>query len=1250
MNLPQKNLSHHSPSVTNLQGNNPGQLQIISNVSNQSMPGLSQFGFGCNQIQPVLNQVGASTNQEANNQVYAGPGQFQPVFGQSLCNDSLIPTVVEQNNASSVERELGVRQMNKRPSQILPLPVNIAAVQNNASSSNNNSGGPISMEVYSCQNVVSEASQLHFGLSKSEDVNSHLNLDACTKQHQDGITSHSDAILRKNLSFSRVLPDTLKDGNLSLQSSVDPNCRRSQAEKRGFLSGVRNATAGEASQTVLYSADISKSAPEITYITPACETTAETGVNSIDITKSTPRITYIAAAGENSGQTGGVNTNTISSTPQITYIAPAGVTNSQAGVNTNIKSAPHITYIAPAGETSGQAGVSTNTIKSTPQIAYIAPAGETSGQAGVNTNTISSTPQITYITPAGESSGQVRVDTNTIKSTPQITYITPAGVTCSQTGVNTNMPTPQITYVAPDGERSDQVGNNTNTITSTPQITYITAAGATSSQTGVNTNTITSTPQITYIAPAGQTSGQAGVSTDTTTATPQITYFIIDQNGSVNTYATSDRTTESQLFSINNANTNGGTATSFEILIPAEQQIDSVKKSSNVDTDNLVDLPLLRIEGVDARIEQGSQIFEAVPISQSDKHFIPQSNCTSQGDCTEQISDDNVDKSDNISVEPVDVMLPTGLQATSHIQNLVLPSNLQQHMVAEPNNELDSTGETVLIKPVTNMDEITREMVSESGVNKKSANGKRKHKKKERYVEQNRRKTERGSEDMFGDKSVDLNDEQNQTNVNFINQEAETVHLPRHLPVTAMPRNELHLTNTSETGGISADKHQMKVRKSERRHRRSRHPSKEEGFQKLQSKSGKIFLQSNSPTKREAKELFSKTQHKEDNVSLEDREKTPCTTTSSTDMAACVSARSALFTDRSMVEHSVVTTTSSTGMAACVSARSALFTDRSMVEHSVVPIECSTIDLSENVAEVSEKCSEANTEPELHAEIKSTSNKTSNVTAKVKNKLRQRLNIPILPKTQNSTNPPPVPLQPLQSSLFVVAPSSQDINNYLHMTKSTVIQPQRLAVPTSYSSQPIHSIVSKPSHPGSLTINPSSDAIVNTYSTNKVSGTSLGIDSFGRNVTIDYRTDSSSDLVTVGNFPQVFLKSIHDTHPSYITAGMPNINQYDQSLSLAKRSNVQPVQTQPFSHSLINVPQSIVSSGKPKTGILANWKETPNNVPRSVHRTTTVLLPSAAALKSDCELVSPSHLVELSSDMIQSGIQQELNLLKGHPD
>ena len=1164
------------------------------------MPGLNQFGFGCNQIQPVLNQFGASANQEANNQVYASPGQFQPVFGQSLCNDSLIPTVVEQNNSSSVERGFGVRQMNNRPSQILPLPVNIASVQNNASSSNNNSGGPISMEVYSCQNVVSEASQLHFGLSKSEDVNSHLNLDACTKQHQDGITSHSDAILRKNLSFSRVLPDTLKDGNLSLQSPVGANCRQSQAEKRGFLSGVRTATAGETSQTVLYSADISKSAPEITYIIPACETTGEAGVNPIDITKSTP---------------------------QITYISPAGETSVQTGVNTNISS--------------------------TPQIAYIAPAVVTSCQAGINTNTITSTPQIAFIAPAGETSGQVRVDTNTFKSTPQITYIAPAGATSSQTGVNTSITsTPQITYIAPAGETSGQAGVSTNTITSTPQITYIAPAGETSGQAGNNTNTITSTPQIAYIAPASDTNDQTEVNTNNITATPQITYFIIDQNGSVNTYATSDRTTESQLFSINNANTNGGTARSFEILIPAEQQTDSVKTSSNVDTDNLVDLPLLRIEGVDARIEQGSQIFEAVPISQSDEHFIPQSNCTSQGESMEQISDQNVDKSNNTSVEPVDVRLPTGLHATTQIQNLVLPSNLQQHIVAEPNNELDSTGGTVSIKPVTNMDEITREMVSESGVNKKSANGKRKHKKKERYVEQNRRKTERRSEDMFGDKSVGLNDEQNQTNVNFINQGAETVHLPRHLPVTAMPRNELHLTNTSETGGISADKHQMKVRKSERRHRRSRHPSKEEGFQKLQSKSGKIFLQSNTPTKREAKELFSKTQHNEGNESLEDNEETPCTTTSSTDKTNCVSARSSLFSDRSMVEHSVVTTTSSTGMAACVSARSALFTDRSMVEHSVVPTECSTIDLSENVLEVGEKelplRSERNTEPELHAEIRNTSYKTSNVTVKVKNKLRQRLNIPILPKTQNSTNPPPVPLQPLQSSLFVVAPSSQDISNYLHMTKSTVIQPQRLAVPSS--SQPIHSIVSKPSHPGSLTINPSSDAIVNTYSTNKVTGTSFGIDSFGRNMTIDYRTDSSSDLVTVGNFPQVFLKSIHDSHPSYIPAGIPNINQYDQSLSLAKRSNVQPVQTQPFSHSLISVPQSIISSGKPKTGVLSNWKETPNNVPRSVHRNTTVLLPSAAALKSDCELVSPSHLVELSSDIIQSGIQQELNLLKGHPD
>ena len=82
--------------------------------------------------------------------------------------------------------------------------------------------------------------------------------------------------------------------------------------------------------------------------------------------------------------------------------------------------------------------------------------------------------------------------------------------------------------------------------------------------------------------------------------------------------------------------------------------------------------------------------------------------------------------------------------------------------------------------------------------------------------------------------------------------------------------------------------------------------------------------------------------------------------------------------------------------------------------------------------------------------VKKTRNKI-HLTNTVKDKLRQSLNIPILPKptsSHHSLGQVPVGLQPLESSLFVIPPTpprsqtSENITSLLHMSKSKVkIQP-----------------------------------------------------------------------------------------------------------------------------------------------------------------------------------------------------------------
>ena len=793
-------------------------------------------------------------------------------------------------------------------------------------------------------------------------------------------------------------------------------------------------------------------------------------------------------------------------------------------------------------------------------------------------------------------------------------------------------------------------------------------------------------------------------------AAPQSTCIVIDQNGHTHYWATTFSPAQSQLFSVNNlSTTDGGIPSSFEILIPSEQQNDNMKNSLKVDVNSVTELPLCSVEMVDMQTEHQSETMETIAESQTDRQLLQQSNWGSQVESIEQIGDKNLDSRKKTSGDPIQVMLPSGLFETtpvlSSVSSGIPPQIIKLDIVySGQTNDTNTSSETVSGVPVsTDFVVATRDnpvVVSEKelndldvgmvNVNKNGADMKRESRTKENCGRL-------ASPSVTGTNYVHRNSEQKQKNVQVTSQNTETPQTVSHLSnklTSNVARNYLPTTNiVNQNVRAHHDRRNDKskeLKKSEKRQHRSRYPYREQGFQKLQSKSGKVFLQSKTPT--EFNDKINSSASKEVHVSEAAGVKTSSSIIASEEtMTSSFDKTSAQFSEKSLGESTEKTIQSCEEMLAQPM-------EETLIQSSKEPL-AQSIPVAET---------EVNTE-----------NKTPHVNDKVKSKLRKMLNVPILPKIPNSAKLSPPELQPLQSSLFVMPPSSQNVTNLLHMAKSKVqVQPQRI------NSLPVSPVVYKSvSDTVSLAISPAFSTnhdnagttenernlltsgshilrsspdrnetlhgYTKAFSTNKcgalsgdtfggsaflsdgneldlnetriklsahrASGKSLNTkDAFASDVSTDCATDSSTDIITVGNFPPVFLQNIQETNLAFHNvAGPPCMNQLlkDQSPTLLKKSDGQSILALPFSHSL-SIPQPTVSSYVPQIGILSSRNEIPCSASRSSCPNTSLPLSSAPNVNKDSEGEnrSPSHLAELSSDVIQRGIQEELNLLKGHPD
>ena len=218
---------------------------------------------------------------------------------------------------------------------------------------------------------------------------------------------------------------------------------------------------------------------------------------------------------------------------------------------------------------------------------------------------------------------------------------------------------------------------------------------------------------------------------------------------------------------------------------------------------------------------------------------------------------------------------------------------------------------------------------------------------------------------------------------------------------TQLSKSSQDILHRSESQNIG--KHGRKPHKSS-------NVSREQGFQKLHSKNGKVFLQSTTQRSEESRKM--------------------CSDPGAGDIAV--------------------------GRVPDISNTEVNTSDRRLASaKTIIPDEKDeTYISSENASrqgtdkEVSS--GHVKTTPVSKPKDKKTRNKI-HITDGVKDKIRQSLNIPILPKptsSEQSMGRIPVGLQPLQSSLFVIPPTpprsqtSENITSLLHMSKSKVkIQP-----------------------------------------------------------------------------------------------------------------------------------------------------------------------------------------------------------------
>ena len=158
-----------------------------------------------------------------------------------------------------------------------------------------------------------------------------------------------------------------------------------------------------------------------------------------------------------------------------------------------------------------------------------------------------------------------------------------------------------------------------------------------------------------------------------------------------------------------------------------------------------------------------------------------------------------------------------------------------------------------------------------------------------------------------------------------------------------------------------------------------------------------------------------------------------------------------------------------------------------------------------------------------------------------------------------------------------------------------------------------------------------------------------------RNINIDGCTSTSTSIMTIGNLPPFFLQNIHIVSPpvqNNAFASSLDSPIKDHSLTVVKKTDGQSVLALPFSHSL-KAPQGPTASPKSRKQRFPNKTKKSASAARAHVPPVPVILSANEKRHpkmSETRDHSPVQLVELSSDVIQKGVQEELNLLQTHSD
>lgn len=739
---------------------------------------------------------------------------------------------------------------------------------------------------------------------------------------------------------------------------------------------------------------------------------------------------------------------------------------------------------------------------------------------------------------------------------------------------------------------------------------------------------------------------------------PNIMVAFVDQNGVTHQFAFPNTSFESHLFSVNNNPTAlVGGVNPNQIPNSAEQQTLVQENTSNLTTNSLTGVPTgtQHMVQLHSGLKPDHQLGETSGSVGLDKQSKLQIDRQTRVETNQETSVENSNNEASISAPVSSRLLSTVNSSLSskvpiHLEKvgiILSPSNYPKCINATVSDV--SITQRVLPEVVdkstnTVVEQINDQCISELNINETDAN-------------------REDTSDMKGSDEIDtcsVDNENDRSTEKRCSSKEKATALSKTFDKNSSGTN----SSDADIGNVSTTSdHNDSVndsngqRKHERKRHRSRHPSKEQGFQKLHSKNGKVFLHSNAQSRAESKELSNDTE----------------------DM-----------------------NTYSNGSDA----------ERTQISNGVFALEKTSVTQADVMGT---------------SDSQNSKNKTHYVSERVKNKLRKNLNIPILPKTMKPKDSDVrIPVESMQSSLFVVPQSSQNITSLLHMTKSKVqVQPvlkldheHSDATITLPVSSPNTSVFNQPiSQPLNQTVKPTFSNSLNNITISKrnllsnvphitrdahdpiekvshglnrnisdiaslkgdniiLSGSETDLDQTGtslrgeqealrasetgltpdiRNLNIDTVTNSSTNLMAIGNLPPVFLQNIHLTNPPIQNiACLPSLSSpiRDQFLTLVKRTDGQSILTLPFSHSL-KAPQVSTALSKPLKQRFSSKNRKSSSTPRPVTPLIPFILSASRKNLSDSPASgdhSPTQLVELSSDLIQQGVQEELDMFKDHPN